>query len=126
MLLACVVKELKKLCYETCGLDGTQYFTNSHLSVDVFIKICRVDLHLLADRENLEMAEHIIQGGVASVFSKQFFRANKKYMNSFNPDDESNFGLLLDANILYDGVMQKLSLPLKGFQKVEIHLQSVP
>ena len=31
--------------------------------------------------------------------------------------------LLNDANALYGGVMEKLPLPLKGFQKVEITLE---
>ena len=45
------------------------------------------------------------------------------YMNSFNPDNESSFGLLLDANKLNCGVMEKLLLPLKNIQKVENPLQ---
>ena len=118
VLLACVVEEFRKLCYDTYSLDSAQYFTSSHLSIDAFIKLCRADLHLLTDREHLEMAEIMIRGGVASIFSKRFFRANNKYMNSFNPDNESSFGLLLDANNLYGGVMEKLPLPLKDLQKV--------
>ena len=35
------------------------------------------------------------------------------------------FGLLLDANNLYGGVMEKLPLPLKDSQKVEIPLQDI-
>ena len=96
------------------------YFTSSHLSGDAIIKFCRADLHFLTEREHLETAENMIRGGVASIISKRFFRANNKYMNSFNPDNESSFGLLLDANNLYGGVMEKLPLPLKDFQKVEI------
>ena len=125
LLLACVVEEFRNLCYDTYGLDSAYYFTSSHLSGDAFIKICRADLHLLTDREHLEKAENMIRGGVGSIYSKRFFRANKKYMNSFNPDDELSFGLLLDANSLYGGVMEKLRLPLKDFQKVEIPLQEI-
>ena len=66
------------------------------------------------------MAKNVIRGGVASIFSKRFFRANNKYINSFNPDNESKFGLLLDANNLYGGFMEKLPILLKDFQKVEI------
>ena len=106
LLLACVVEEFRKLCYDdTYGLDSGHYFTSSHLSADSFIKICRADLHILTDREHLEMAENMIRGGVASILSKRFFRVNNKNMNSFNPDNESSFGLLLDANNLFGGVM---------------------
>ena len=44
-------------------------------------------------------------------------------MNIFNPDNESSFRLLLDANNLCGGVMEKRPLPLKDFQKVEMPLQ---
>ena len=125
LLLACVVEEFKKLCYDTYGLDRAHYFPSSDHSGDAFIKNCRADLHLFTDREHLEMAEKMIRGGVASIFSKRFFRANNKYMNSFNPDNESSFELLLDANNLNGGVMEKLPFPLKDFQKVEIPLQEI-
>ena len=46
-------------------------------------------------------------------------------MNSFNPDNELSFGLLLDANNLYGGVIEKLPLPLKDFLKVEIPFQEI-
>ena len=46
-------------------------------------------------------------------------------MNSFKPDNEPSFGVLLDVNNLYGGSMEKLPLPLKDFQKVEIPLQNI-
>ena len=125
LLLACVVGEFRTLCYDTYGFESAHYFTSCHLSGDAFIKIYRADLHLLTDREHLEMAENMIRGGVASIFSRRFFRANNKYMNSFNPDNESSFGLLLDANNLYGGIIEKLPLFLKDFQKVEIPFQEI-
>ena len=91
LLLACVVEEFRKLCYDTYGFDSAHYFTSSHLSGVAFIKICRADLHLLTDREHVEVAENMIGGGVASIFSKRFFTANNKYMDNFNFDNESEF-----------------------------------
>ena len=108
LLLACVAENFKKLCYDTYDLNGTQYFISSHLSRDAFNKICRADVHFLTDREHLELSEHIIQGGFASVFWKRFFQPNKKYMKTFNTDEETSFGLLLDANNYFVAVMEKL------------------
>ena len=125
LLIACVVEEFRKLCYDTYGLDSAHYFTSCRLSRGALIKLCRADLHLLTDREHIEMAENMIRGGIVSIFSKRFFRANNKYMTTFKPVNESSFGRLIEANNLYGGVMEKLPLPLKDFQKVEIPLQDI-
>ena len=125
LLLACVVEAFRKLCYDTYSLDPVHYFTSSHLSGDAFLKTCNADIELLTDREHLEMTENMIRGGVASVFSKRFFKANNKYQMSFNPDEESTFGFLVDANNLYGGVMEKLPLPTKDFRKVNVTLEHV-
>ena len=125
LLLACVVEEFRKLCFATYGLDPVHYFTCSHLSGDAFIRTCNADIELLTNREHLEMTENMIRGGVASIFSKRFFRANNKYQKSFNSAADSTFGFLVDANNLYGGVMEKLPLPLKDFKKVDVSLEQI-
>ena len=117
LLLACVVEEFRKVCFETYGLDSVHYFTSSHLSGEAFLMTCKADLELFTDREHLEMTENMIRGGVASIFSIRFFKANNKYMKDFKADEESCFRLLVDANNLYGGVMERLPLPLKDFKK---------
>ena len=125
LLLACVMEEFRKLCYETYGLDPVHYFTSSHLSGDAFIKTCNAEIELLTDREHLEMTENMIRGGVASIFSKRLFTANNQYQKTFKPSEESTFGFLVDANNLYGGVMEKLPLPLKDFRKVDVSLNQI-
>ena len=58
-----------------------------------------------------------MRGGVASVFAKRFFEANNEYLpNSFNPYKEHSFGLMIDANNLYGGIMKNFPLPLGNFE----------
>ena len=113
-----MVEEFRTLCYNTYGLDSAHYFTCSHLSGDAFLKKCRADIELLTDREHLEMVENMIRGGVASVFDK-FFKANNRYVTENNYNDSNTYGVLLDANNLYGGVMEKLPLPLRSFETVQ-------
>ena len=70
-LLAAVVLCFRKVCYETYGLDCCQYYTASNLSGDAMLKICNPELHLLTEREHLDMVESLIRGGVSSVYSKR-------------------------------------------------------
>ena len=119
LLLACVVEEFRSLCYKTYGLDSAHYFTCSHLSGDAFLKICRADIELLTDRSHLEMVENMIRGGVSSVFDKRLFKANNRYLDDHNTGEYDTYGVLLDANNLYGGVMEKLPLPLNSFETVQ-------
>ena len=58
-----------------------------------------------------------MRGGVASVFAKRFFEANNEYLpNSFNPYKEHSFGLMIDANNLYGGIMKNFPLPFGNFE----------
>ena len=82
LILACVVEEFRTLCYQTYGLDSAHYFTCSHLSGDAFLKVCKADIELLTDREQLEMVEDMIRGGVASVFEKRHMKANNGYLGA--------------------------------------------
>ena len=85
LILACVFEEFRRVCYETYKLDCAQYFTASNLSGDVFLRTCKADLHLLTNREHLDMAENLIRGGIASVFEKRLVSANNKFVKKLRP-----------------------------------------
>ena len=126
LLLACVVEEFRRVCYETYELDSIQYFTCSHLSGDAFLRTCNADIQLLTNREHLEMVENMIRGGVSSVFEKRYLKANNPYLQSFDPNKEETYGVLVDANNLYGGIMEKFPLPLNQFQTLtEFDIRSI-
>ena len=111
LMLACVMEEFHKFCYETYSLEPygpEHYLTSSHLSGDAFIKTCNAEIELPTAREHLEMTENMIRGGVASIYSKRFITANNKCQNTFKRQEESTFGFLVDANNLHGGVTEEL------------------
>ena len=114
-----MVEKFRNLCYKTYGLDSAHSFTCSYLSCDAFLKICRADNELLADPSHLEMVENSIRGGVSSVFNKRLFKANNKYLDNHKNGDYDTYGVLLDANNLCGGVMEKLPLPLTSFETIQ-------
>ncbi|XP_075259949.1 uncharacterized protein LOC142351664 [Convolutriloba macropyga] len=115
-LLATVVLCFRKVCYETYGVDCCQYYTASNLSGDAMLKICKPDLELLTEREHLDMVENLIRGGVSSVFAKRLCKANNKFMPDYKPKQQSTFILMIDANNLYGGIMEKFPLPISTFE----------
>ena len=119
LLLACVFEEFSSLCYKTYGLDSAHYFTCSHLSGAAFLKHCRADIELLTDRVHLEKVENMIRGGVSSVFDKKFFKANNRYVAENNYNNYNTYGVPLDANNLYEDIMEKFPLPINSFETVQ-------
>ena len=91
------------------------FYTASNLSGEAVLKICIAEIELLTDREHLEMAENLIRRGISSVFAKRNFEANNKYFPTHDPSAKQTFGFFIDANNLYDGIMERFPLPLKNF-----------
>ena len=81
---------------------------------------------MLTDRSHLEMAENLIRWGGSSVFSKRLATMNSKYLEGFHETKATTYGLLVDANNLFGGIMQKFSLPLSEFEIVDVELSSIP
>ena len=115
-LLAAVMLCFRKVCYETYGLDCCQYYTASNLSGDAMLKLSKAPLRLLKEREQLDMVEGLIRGGVNSIYNKRLAVANNKYLPNFNPEAPSTFIVMIDANNLYGGIMEKFPLPLNNFE----------
>ena len=84
------------------------------MAKDAALRITKARVELLTEPEHLHVIEQSIRGGITSVFETRYFKAN----NQFLPDFASTFGLCLDANNLYGGVMQKELLLIGSFRFV--------
>ena len=80
------------------------------------LKLCKAPLRLLKERENLDVVEGLIRGGVSSIYNKRLTVANNKYLPNFNPKAPSTFIVMIDANNSYGGIMEKFPLPLSNFK----------
>ena len=115
LILACVFEAFRDICCDKYGLDCAQYYGAPNLSGDAFLKVCKPDLHLLTEREKLELVENTMRGGVSSINEQRHFQANNCNLPNYDGSKPSTYALMLDANNLYGGVMQKDHLPLKDF-----------
>ena len=107
LLLACVFEEFRSISYETYGLDCAHHFTASNFAGDAFKRVCKADVELPTDRDHLDLVEKMMRGGTASIFEKRHFTANNRQLDEiFNARKDTTYGFMVDANVLYGGVMQ--------------------
>ena len=115
LLLACVFEVFRDICYDTYGLDCTQYYGDSNLSGNAFLKVCKHDMHLLAKREQLEFVESMMRGGMSAIYEQRLVQANNCHLPHYVASKPSTYAFLLEEFKLYGGIMQKDHLPLKDF-----------
>ena len=117
ILLADIFENFRDVCLKNYKLDPAWYYTSPGLSWDALQKITGIKLDLLSDINMILFVEAGIRGGV-SMISNRYGKANNKYMENYNPNEESKFITYLDANNLYGwGMSQKL--PYKNFRWID-------
>ena len=117
--LAYWFEELRSVCYNTYGLDCSQFYTASNLSGSACLKVCEPELELLTDRQILDLTERMMRGGLSSVFSSRHEVANNTLLPEFDESKDVSSIIYIDANNLYGGIMLQYPLPHKDFEIVE-------
>ena len=104
--LSDVFETFRKTCLEHYQMDPAHFYTAPGLSWKAALKHTGVHLELLRDIDMLLMFEQGIRSGITQVVNR-YAKANNKYMSDYNPDKASTFLQYLDANNLYDWVMDE-------------------
>ena len=86
-------------------------------SWDAMLKMTGVRLDLLTDVEMLNFFEKGMRGGISTI-THRYAVANNKYMQNYNPEEESSYIPYLDANNLYGWAMSQ-KLPTGDFSWVK-------
>ena len=108
ILLADIFENFRDVCLKHYKLDPAWYYTSPGLSWDALQKKTEIKLDLLSDINMNLFVEAAIRGGV-SMISNIYGKANNKYMENYNQNEESKYIIYLDANNLYGwGMSQKL------------------
>ena len=74
--------------------------TSPGLSWDAMLKITKINLDLISDIDMQLFIEKGLRGGI-SYIAHRHGKANNKYMQNYNPQEESSYLMYLDANNLY-------------------------
>ena len=124
ILLADVFEKCRRLFDQVYGLDPCHYYNAPNISWDVMLKTTEVKQDLLSDIDMLLFCERTIRGGLNGNSEKRYIKANKKYLNAFDEEKPSTYGLFLDAVNLYGGTRTK-KLPTGEFEWSDISLDKI-
>ena len=107
-LIADVFESFRDKCLEIYELDPAHFLSAPGLAWQECLKKTQVELELLTDDDMLLMFEEGIRGGMCQA-THRYAKANNKYMNNHDKNEESSYLEYLDANNLYGWAMsQKL------------------
>ena len=112
-ILADVFEEFCEKSLNTYKLDPAHFFTAPGLSWDAMLKCSGIELELLDDIDVVLFIEKGLREGISQC-SNRYSKANNKYLNDFNENDESKYIMCFDVNNLYGFAMEKF-LPTGGF-----------
>ena len=118
LLLAGVFENFRDMCIKEYELDLAHFVSLPGLAWQACLKKTNIELELLTNYDMLLMVEKGIRGGICHSIHR-YAKANNKYMQNYNNNEESSYIQYLDANNLYGWAMSK-KLPVNGFKWLDM------
>ena len=115
--LADVFEKYRDKCIEIYELDLVHFLSAPGLAWQACLKKTKVELKLLANIDLLLMVEKGTRGGICHA-THRYAKANNKYMENYDKNNESSYIEHLDANNLHGWAMSQ-KLPINSFRWVE-------
>ena len=114
LLLCDVFENFRKTCMLNYKLDPAHYFSAPGLSWDAMLRMTRVRLQLMQEREMHDVIDKGIRGGICCI-SKKHARANNRHIpDEYDASKPSTYITYVDMNNLYGTAMIE-PLPLRDF-----------
>ena len=114
LLLADVFENFRNMCIKVYELDPAHFISLPGLAWQACLKKTNIELELLTDYNMLLMVEEGIRGGICHSIHR-YAKANNKYMQNYNNNEETSYIQYLDTNNLYGWAMSK-KIPVNGFK----------
>ena len=116
-LLADVFESFRDKCLEIYELDHAHFLSAPGLAWQACLTKIQVKLELLTDSDMLLMIEEGIRGEMCQA-THRYVKANNKYMNNHDKNNESSYLEYVDANNLYGWTISQ-KLPVRNFKWIE-------
>ena len=110
-------ENFRDLYIKTYELDPAYFLSAPGLAWAACLKKTKVKLALVNDIDMSLMFERGIKGGICHSILRNA-KANNKYMNDYDENEESSFLIYTDYNNLYGKAMSE-KLPVGGFKWID-------
>ena len=105
LLLADTFEQFRAVCLKNYKLDAAYYYSSPGLAWDAMLKMTKVRLELMQDREMHCIVDKGIRGGICCISRKHAAANNPLIEETFDPSKPTSFILYLDMNNLYGAAM---------------------
>ena len=109
-----ICENFRHMCLKEYEFDPSHFVSLPGLAWQACLKKANIELELLTDYDMLLMVEKGIRGGICHSIHR-YAKANNKYMQNYNSNEESSYIQYLDTNNLYGWAMSK-KLSVNGFK----------
>ena len=117
MLLADVFEKFRNNSLSNYGLCPSHNLGAQALSWGAMLNMTKVELELISDPDMYIFFDKGMRGGVSSI-SNRYSKANNKYLKSYEPKQEPQHIISLEANNIYGYAMSKF-LPTSSFRWID-------
>ena len=115
LLLAAFFEKFRKTCLEFYSIDPLPYYTTPGLTWNAALRMSRIDLHLIADKDMYHLVENSIRGGISMNYTRHAQANNPSYPATYDANLPRQYLINSDANNLYGSAISQ-SLPTHGFR----------
>ena len=95
LILGDIFQKFREVCMQVYNLDPAHFYSTPNLSWDAILITTGAKLELLQDIDQLLFFEKGNRGGINGLGDLRQFEENNKYLENFNPNEESTFGAFL-------------------------------
>ncbi|XP_015122578.1 uncharacterized protein LOC107045004 [Diachasma alloeum] len=120
LLLADIFENFRRTGFTVYKLDPLHYYTVPGLAFDAMLMHTGVEIELFTDAEKLLIIETGIRGGVAQC-TNRYAKANNRYMDNFDDDEDESYLMYYDVNNLYGAAITGYILEVDLEYPIELH-----
>jgi hypothetical protein len=117
LILADIFENFRLICQNNYNLDPLHFLTAPSLSFSAMLKSTKVKIELITDIEMMSFIQKNIRGGIVQC-SKKFAKANNKYLDEYDINQQSSYLVYVDKNNLYGWALSQ-ALPIRNYSWVE-------
>ena len=123
LLLADVFEKFISASLKYYNLDPCHYFSTPGLSWDAMLKMIKIELEKINNRDIHLLIENGMRGGISDV-AKRYSKANTKYCPDYDKTKPEKYIAYIDMNNLYGCAMSEY-LPYGGFKWIKKNNQII-